>query len=148
MFALRRFFGDEVIQRSELSPIEHVIVDWCRITRENVLIKNNGEERYEDFKLYKMIARTVHHHTPKRSFRIYSKNIFRKTKSKKNITTVDIDSIPDYIKLRSIGKAGVTFTVFKGASRITPSLSNAIKDPTTLTKTTKEFSQCSVSYYH
>jgi DNA repair exonuclease SbcCD ATPase subunit len=28
------------------------------------LYKNNGEERYPDFKLYKMIARCVHKHTP------------------------------------------------------------------------------------
>ena len=27
-------------------------------------IKKNGDERYEDFKLYKMIARSVHKHTP------------------------------------------------------------------------------------
>ena len=94
-------FGDEVIQRSELSPIEHVIVDWCLDYKgRNVLIKNNGEERYEDFKLYKMIARTVHHHTPKAQLGrdIFKKYISKNTKSKKNITTVDIDSIPDYTK--------------------------------------------------
>ena len=28
------------------------------------LYKNNDEERYPDFKLYKMIARKVHNHTP------------------------------------------------------------------------------------
>ena len=30
----------------------------------NVLYKNNGSDRYPDFKLYKMIARCVHNHTP------------------------------------------------------------------------------------
>jgi len=34
----------------------------------NVLYKNNGEERYPDFKLYKMIARIVHDHTPENQF--------------------------------------------------------------------------------
>ena len=28
------------------------------------IIKNTGEERYPEFKLYKMIARTVHNHKP------------------------------------------------------------------------------------
>ena len=28
------------------------------------MYKKNGEERYPDFKLYKMIARTVHNHVP------------------------------------------------------------------------------------
>ena len=32
--------------------------------KKNILYKKNGEERYPDFKLYKMIARTVHNHTP------------------------------------------------------------------------------------
>ena len=31
----------------------------------NILYKNNGEERYPEFKLYKMIARSVHNHTPR-----------------------------------------------------------------------------------
>jgi hypothetical protein len=28
------------------------------------MFKRNGEERYPNFKLYKMIARTVHNHLP------------------------------------------------------------------------------------
>jgi hypothetical protein len=30
----------------------------------NVLYKSSGEERYPDFKLYKMISRSVHNHIP------------------------------------------------------------------------------------
>jgi hypothetical protein len=30
----------------------------------NILYTSDGEERYPNFKLYKMIARTVHNHTP------------------------------------------------------------------------------------
>ena len=30
----------------------------------NVLYKKSGEERYPNFKLYKMIARSVHNHVP------------------------------------------------------------------------------------
>ena len=35
----------------------------------NVLYKRNGEERYHDFKLYKMISRTVHNHVPFKQLR-------------------------------------------------------------------------------
>jgi len=31
-----------------------------------LLYKSNGVERYPDFKLYKMIARFVHNHTPQK----------------------------------------------------------------------------------
>ena len=42
-----------------------VIVEWCIDDNGiNVLYKNNGAERYPEFKLYKMIARHVHKHTP------------------------------------------------------------------------------------
>lgn len=47
------------------NPLKRVITEWCLDDRgKNVLFKANGEERYPDFKLYKMIARTVHAHTP------------------------------------------------------------------------------------
>ena len=68
----------------------------------NVLIKKNGEERYEDFKLYKMITRTVHDHVPKNQL---SRDIFKqyisnntKVKSKFKKIVVDIDKINDYSK--------------------------------------------------
>ena len=39
--------------------------EWTKDDKDrNVLYKKNGDERYPDFKLYKMIARTVHKHTP------------------------------------------------------------------------------------
>jgi hypothetical protein len=46
-------------------PIKKIIVEWCLDDKGiNLLYKNNGDERYPDFKLYKMIARHVHKHTP------------------------------------------------------------------------------------
>lgn len=46
-------------------PIIEIMTSWCLDDKgRNVLYKNNGEERYPDFKLYKMIARTVHKHIP------------------------------------------------------------------------------------
>jgi hypothetical protein len=46
-------------------PIQRLIYEWCLDDKGlNMLYKNNGVERYPEFKLYKMIARCVHHHTP------------------------------------------------------------------------------------
>jgi hypothetical protein len=46
-------------------PIKRLIAEWCLDDKgNNMLYKNNGVERYPDFKLYKMIARCVHNHTP------------------------------------------------------------------------------------
>jgi hypothetical protein len=46
-------------------PVQKLIVEWCLDDKGlNVLYKNNGDDRYPDFKLYKMIARCVHNHTP------------------------------------------------------------------------------------
>lgn len=41
------------------SEIINIILRWCNDDKnKNILYKNNGNERYPDFKLYKMIART------------------------------------------------------------------------------------------
>jgi hypothetical protein len=47
------------------NPVYDMIMDWCNDDKgRNVVYKSNGEERYPDFKLYKMIVRTVHAHLP------------------------------------------------------------------------------------
>jgi hypothetical protein len=47
------------------STITKLIVEWCLDDKGiNLLYKNNGADRYPDFKLYKMISRHVHNHTP------------------------------------------------------------------------------------
>ena len=49
----------------KLDPVTRLIVEWCLDDSGiNVLYKNNGDDRYPDFKLYKMISRRVHKHTP------------------------------------------------------------------------------------
>jgi len=53
---------DKIIEKNKIVKI---IDDWCRDDDGiSVLYKSNGRERYPEFKLYKMIARTVHNHTP------------------------------------------------------------------------------------
>jgi hypothetical protein len=46
-------------------PIIKMVVKWTMDDKgRNVLYKSSGEERYPDFKLYKMISRSVHNHIP------------------------------------------------------------------------------------
>ena len=45
--------------------IYDVVKEWCNDDKGNsVLTTSSGEERYPEFELYRMIARTVHAHTP------------------------------------------------------------------------------------
>tara|TARA_B100001287_G_scaffold97914_1_gene82344 strand:+ start:2317 stop:3978 length:1662 start_codon:yes stop_codon:yes gene_type:complete len=83
------------------SDIVKIIIQWCYDDKNrNILYKNTGEERYPEFKLYKMIARTVHNHKPcsvlqNEHFNKYivsNKNI-KKQKNK----IIDIDKLkPEY----------------------------------------------------
>jgi hypothetical protein len=50
-------------------PIYDMIISWVYDdSSNNVLYKKNGDERYPDFKLYKMIAKHVNHHIPEKQF--------------------------------------------------------------------------------
>ena len=67
-----------------------------------MLYKKDGEERYPDFKLYKMIARTVHEHTPENEFDKEKDNIFNKFLSSrkkigKKAKVFNVDDIPSYV---------------------------------------------------
>ena len=80
-------------------PIAHVINEWCLDDKgRNVLYKSNNEERYPDFKLYKMIARKVHNHTPQKQIEKPMFDAYRipKKKLSKKATLIDIDTIPVY----------------------------------------------------
>ena len=62
---------EDITEVNDLSkckdPIKKLIAEWCLDDKGvNLLYKNNGDERYPDFKLYKMIARHVHNHTPQK----------------------------------------------------------------------------------
>ena len=58
---------DEIDELVETNPIIALIVEWCQDDNfKSVLYRKNGEERYPEFKLYKMIARKVHKHTPEK----------------------------------------------------------------------------------
>lgn len=95
---------EDIKNINECEPIVKLIVDWCIDDNGiNVLYKNNGAERYPDFKLYKMIARCVHNHTPnaqleRSEFSKFgiTKMAFEKGKGKTDVF-MNIDELPSYI---------------------------------------------------
>lgn len=55
----------EIKNEEVMTPFKRLVARLCTDDKGlNVLYKRNNEERYPCFKLYKMIARTVHNHTP------------------------------------------------------------------------------------
>ena len=99
--SLYDFVIDDVEEnpKSPKTAAKRLIIEWCKDDKErNILYKNNGDERYPDFKLYKMIARSVHNHNPeaviKQSY--FSRYIVGKKKIHKNAKIMNIDNLPDY----------------------------------------------------
>jgi len=90
------FLMDECLPVSKMDELQKTIHRWCSDDNgKNVLYKKNGEERYPNFKLYKMIARTVHRHTPEAQleFPFFSQFLVESTEKSINI---DIDAAPCY----------------------------------------------------
>jgi hypothetical protein len=74
-----------------------LIDEWCCDDMgKNVLYKSNGEERYPEFKLYKMIARNVHNHTPEKQLHRDCFLSFVTTNINSNDIVIDIDNIPTF----------------------------------------------------
>ena len=103
------FFPDNSINKknqSEYSDLEQLVYKWCLDDKKrNILIKNNGEERYPEFKLYKMITRSVTQHIPKDQLKlkIFSKYIVKKNSYlKKNKNKImNIDLIPNHFNFKN-----------------------------------------------
>ena len=79
--------------------ITQLVVEWCSDDKGiNILYKNDGTERYPDFKLYKMISRIVHNHTPENQLKkdIFKQLIINKKNINKKETIINIDNIPKY----------------------------------------------------
>ena len=89
---------DIIVYDEESNEINKLIEEWCKDDKgRNVLYKTNGDERYPDFKLYKMIARTVHNHTPQAQLKreTFSQYLVSKNKLNKvnKLEIMDIDSM-------------------------------------------------------
>jgi len=79
--------------------LQKTIHRWCLDDNDkNILYRRNGEERYPNFKLYKMIARSVHKHTPQEQLEFPYFKQFDVSKKKLDINHImDIDSLPVYV---------------------------------------------------
>lgn len=79
-------------------PVKRLIVEWCLDDNGvNMLYKNNGQDRYPDFKLYKMIARCVHNHTPQAQLERPEFDKFSIFKGDIPLDVINIDNIPSFI---------------------------------------------------
>ena len=90
------YFYDDVNDTKNKCEISKTVSRWCLDdNNKNILYKKNNSERYPDFKLYKMITRTVHHLEP---HTLLNEPIFKKfsvfEKQIKKTKLMDIDSIP------------------------------------------------------
>ena len=86
--------------QNDCTPIVKLIVDWCIDDNGiNVLYKNNGVERYPDFKLYKMISRYVHNHTPIAQLerKEFSKFVISNKTIPNGESVMNIDELPCYV---------------------------------------------------
>ena len=82
-----------------------LIIEWCEDDKgKNMLYKKSGKERYPYFKLYQMIARTVHRHVPLKQIHnplfqpFLLPSSFNLEKKKKSDVWINIDDISDYTK--------------------------------------------------
>ena len=86
MFDFMMEIDDDV---SDYDDLQKIVREWCLDDNgKNVLYLKNGRERYPSFKLYKMISRTVHNHTPEAQLQ---RPFFAKYKVNKE--TVDIKDV-------------------------------------------------------
>ena len=97
--SLYDYFMDVLEDDFDTNPIARLIGTWCTDDKNrNILYKKDGEERYPDFKLYKMIARAVHNHEPHKyvTHQVFSKFVSNRKKCKKK-KVINIDDLPSYV---------------------------------------------------
>uniref|UniRef100_A0A6C0HTG5 Protein kinase domain-containing protein n=1 Tax=viral metagenome TaxID=1070528 RepID=A0A6C0HTG5_9ZZZZ len=90
---------DEPDSIAQFDELQKTIYRWCtNDDGKNILYKRNGEERYPNFKLYKMIAKTAHKHTPQEQLNFpYFKQFLMKDKKISVDVDVNIDILPCYV---------------------------------------------------
>jgi hypothetical protein len=96
------FVIDENESIEDMDDFQKIIYEWCLDDNgKNILYKKNGMERYPNFKLYKMIARTVHNHSPNvqleksifQQFKISDNKWKKIVNTEKSIHLIDIDKV-------------------------------------------------------
>ena len=92
------FIIPEHLDYTDYDELQKTIYRWCLDDNDkNVLYKKNGDERYPDFKLYKMIARTVHKHTPQEQLQFPFFNQFISENQHTDEPLIDINRLPKYV---------------------------------------------------
>ena len=97
--SLYDYFIEEDDDVDDLDSIGKLVYSWVIDDKgKNVLYKKNGDERYPDFKLYKMITRLVHNHLPRDQLKnpMFQKYIISKRKMNKKTKLIDIDSFEEF----------------------------------------------------
>jgi hypothetical protein len=91
---------DEIADIHKCDPIKRLITEWCLDDKGiNLLYKQNGDDRYPDFKLYKMIARHAHKHTPQAQLERPEFKAFSMFKGDVPTEIIDVDSMPIMYKI-------------------------------------------------
>ena len=88
---------EEIIRKNivQWTELQKLIVTWCTDDNgKNILYKKSGEERYPNFKLYKMIARTVHCCVPEEQLKHPIFESFLQKQPQNNSIFISIDKIP------------------------------------------------------
>jgi len=90
-------------RESDMNDYQKTVARWCKDDAgRNVLYKRSGEERYPNFKLYKMIARIVHHHTPQEqlNFPMFAQFLMSEAERCRFVDgepgMMNVDAIPKY----------------------------------------------------
>ncbi|NDC88912.1 MAG: hypothetical protein EB075_08930 [Bacteroidetes bacterium] len=79
-------------------PLKRLIHKWCLDdSGKSVLYKKNDVERYPRFKLYKMISRIVHRHTPEVAIKdaVFKKYVVTRSTLNKKARIVNVDALPE-----------------------------------------------------
>ena len=105
------YFVEDIRDEAECvaqSRVAAVVAEWLKDDKgRNVLYKKNGDERYPEFKLYKMIARTVHgavpHEQLQRPMFVHYAIQRKQINGKPHI--MNIDALPCYTQSQSQAQA-------------------------------------------
>lgn len=103
-----KYFEDKTDPTKKPDPVANLIFEWCMDDHgNNMLYKNNGMERYPEFKLYKMIARCVHHHTPEAQLERPEFAAYQCPRASVPVKDhlMDIDALPSMASASSNGSA-------------------------------------------
>ena len=87
---------NEIYDINNFPSFVKIVIEWCEDDNGvNLLYKKSGVDRYPDFKLYKMIARHTHKHTPDNQLekQVFKNYIVKQINIKKD-TLINIDKIP------------------------------------------------------